>query len=86
MTLLVPSLPEPVGAVVAVNIATVSEGLVLVQKVGVSSQGVVAAIRGGLAGSTVTALRAAGHERDDHSGPVQHYEGLALTQLIPEQS
>ncbi|HEY5788825.1 MAG TPA: 2-hydroxy-3-oxopropionate reductase [Microlunatus sp.] len=121
--------------IVAINIAAVSEALVLAQKAGVSPQGVVAAIRGGLAGSTVldakapmmlehnftpgfridlhikdllnalgtshavnaplpltaavlemmTALRAAGHERDDHSGLIQHYESLAQTQLIPDQ-
>lgn len=39
--------------VVALNIAAVSEALTLAQKAGVSAQTVFAAIRGGLAGSTV---------------------------------
>jgi 2-hydroxy-3-oxopropionate reductase len=114
-----------------VNIAAVSEALVLAQKAGVAPEAVVAAIRGGLAGSTVlnakadlmldhdfrpgfriglhikdllnalgtshevaaplpltaavlemfTALKAAGHDGDDHSGLVRHYEELARTQL-----
>ena len=117
--------------VVALNIAAVSEALVLAEKAGVSSATVFEAIRGGLAGSAVleakvpmmldrnfrpgfrinlhikdlvnaldtahdvaahlpltaavlemmTALRAAGHESDDHSGIVQHYERLAGTEL-----
>jgi len=29
----------------------------------------------------MTALKAAGHESDDHSGIVQHYERLAGTEL-----
>jgi 2-hydroxy-3-oxopropionate reductase len=117
--------------VVALNIAAVCEALVLAQKAGVDPAAVVAAIRGGLAGSTVldakapmmlahdfkpgfrinlhikdllnaldtaheisaplpltaavlemfTALRADGHEGDDHSGLVQFYESLARTTL-----
>jgi 3-hydroxyisobutyrate dehydrogenase-like beta-hydroxyacid dehydrogenase len=34
----------------------------------------------------MTALRAAGHERDDHSSLVQHYESLAQTRLVPDQT
>jgi 2-hydroxy-3-oxopropionate reductase len=121
---------------VALNIAAVSEALVLAQKAGVAPQAVVEAIRGGLAGSAVleakapmmldhdvkpgfrinlhikdllnaldtshdvgaplpltaavlemmTALRAAGHDRDDHSGLVQHYESLAQTSLLADQA
>ena len=117
--------------VVALNIAAVSEALVLAEKAGVSPGTVFEAIRGGLAGSAVleakvpmmldrnfrpgfrislhikdlvnaldtshevaahlpltaavlemmTALKAAGHESDDHSGIVQHYERLAGTEL-----
>jgi len=117
--------------VVALNIAAVSEALVLSQKAGVSPEAVFAAIRGGLAGSTVleakapmmldhnfkpgfridlhlkdltnaldtshevgaplpltaavlemlTGLKAHGHEKEDHSGLVQHYEQLANTRL-----
>jgi 2-hydroxy-3-oxopropionate reductase len=117
--------------VVALNIAAVSEALVLAQKAGVDPAAVVAAIRGGLAGSTVldakspmmlahdfkpgfrinlhikdllnaldtshevgaplpltaavlemfTALKADGHEGDDHSGLIQFYESLARTTL-----
>jgi 2-hydroxy-3-oxopropionate reductase len=121
--------------VVAVNIAAVSEALVFAQKAGVEPAAVLAAIRGGLAGSTVmdakgpmmldrnfapgfrvelhtkdltnaietghsvgapvpltaamlemmTALKVAGHERDDHSVLVQYYEMLAATELTREQ-
>jgi 2-hydroxy-3-oxopropionate reductase len=117
--------------VVALNIAAVSEALVLAQKAGVDPGAVVHAIRGGLAGSAVleakapmmlahefkpgfrinlhikdlvnaldtshevsaplpltaavlemfTALKADGHEGDDHSGLVQFYESLARTAL-----
>lgn len=117
--------------VVALNIAAVSEAFVLAQKAGVSPETVFAAIRGGLAGSTVlqakgpmmlehnfkpgfridlhikdlvnaletarevgaplpltgavlemlTALKAEGHEKEDHSGLVQYYEQLAKTRL-----
>jgi 2-hydroxy-3-oxopropionate reductase len=117
--------------VVALNIAAVSEALVLAQKAGVDPAAVVDAIRGGLAGSTVleakapmmlahdfkpgfrinlhikdllnaldtshevsaplpltaavlemlTAVKADGHEGDDHSGLVQFYESLARTTL-----
>ena len=117
--------------VVALNIAAVSEALVLAQKAGVDPAAVVHAIRGGLAGSAVleakapmmlahefkpgfrinlhikdlvnaldtshevsaplpltaavlemfTALKADGHEGDDHSGLVQFYESLARTAL-----
>lgn len=119
--------------VVALNIAAVSEALVLAQKAGVDPAAVVAAIRGGLAGSAVleakapmmlahdfkpgfrinlhikdllnaldtshelgapllltaavlemfTALKAGGHEGDDHSGLVQFYESIAGTTLDP---
>jgi 2-hydroxy-3-oxopropionate reductase len=119
--------------VVALNIAAVSEALVLAQKAGVDPAAVVAAIRGGLAGSAVleakapmmlahdfkpgfrinlhikdllnaldtshevgapllltaavlemfTALKADGHEGDDHSGLVQFYESIASTTLDP---
>jgi 2-hydroxy-3-oxopropionate reductase len=112
--------------VVALNIAAVAEALVLAQKAGVPPESVFAAIRGGLAGSTVleakgpmmlahdfkpgfridlhlkdlvnaldtghqvgsplpltaavlemlTALKAGGHEKEDHSGLVQYYEQL----------
>jgi 2-hydroxy-3-oxopropionate reductase len=34
----------------------------------------------------MTALKAAGHDGEDHSGLVQHYESLAQTQLVPEQA
>ena len=118
--------------VVALNIAAVSEALVLAQKAGVSPAAVFEAIRGGLAGSTVLAakgpmmldrnftpgfrinlhvkdlvnsldtahevgaplpltaaalemlsgLKASGHEGEDHSGLVQHYELLAGTRLL----
>ena len=117
--------------VVALNIAAVSEAFVLAQKAGVPPEAVFAAIRGGLAGSTVleakapmmldhnfkpgfridlhikdltnaldtshevgaplpltaavlemlTGLRAGGHEKEDHSGLVQHYEQLANTRI-----
>jgi 2-hydroxy-3-oxopropionate reductase len=117
--------------VVALNIAAVSEALVLAQKAGVDPAVVVAAIRGGLAGSAVmdakapmmlahdfkpgfrislhikdlvnaldtshevgaplpltasvlemfTALKADGHDGDDHSGLVQFYEAVARTTL-----
>ena len=117
--------------IVALNIAAVSEALVLCHKAGVDAGSVVSAIRGGLAGSTVleakapmmldhdfrpgfrinlhvkdllnaletsqevgaplpltaavlemfTALKAAGHETEDHSGLVQYYEKLASTDL-----
>ena len=33
----------------------------------------------------MTALRAAGHEGEDHSGLVQHYESLAQTSLLADQ-
>jgi len=119
--------------VVALNIAAVSEALVLAQKAGVDPAAVVAAIRGGLAGSAVleakapmmlahdfkpgfrinlhikdllnaldtshelgapllltaavlemfTALKAGGHEGDDHGGLVQFYESIAGTTLDP---
>ena len=119
--------------VVALNIAAVSEALVLAQKADVDPAAVVAAIRGGLAGSAVleakapmmlahdfkpgfrinlhmkdllnaldtshevgapllltaavlemfTALKAGGHEGDDHSGLVQFYESIAGTTLDP---
>ena len=119
--------------VVALNIAAVSEALVLAQKAGVDPAAVVTAIRGGLAGSAVleakapmmlahdfkpgfridlhikdllnaldtshevgapllltatvlemfTALKANGHEVDDHSGLVQFYESIAGTTLDP---
>jgi 2-hydroxy-3-oxopropionate reductase len=119
--------------VVALNIAAVSEALVLAQKADVDPAAVVAAIRGGLAGSAVleakapmmlahdfkpgfrinlhikdllnaldtshevgaplllpaavlemfTALKADGHEGDDHSGLVQFYESIASTTLDP---
>jgi 2-hydroxy-3-oxopropionate reductase len=122
--------------VVALNIAAVAEALVLSQKAGVAPDAVFAAIRGGLAGSTVLdakapmmldhnfqpgfridlhikdlmnaldtsqdvnaalpltaavlemmlALRADGHGTDDHSGLVQHYEGLAKTLLVRSES
>lgn len=45
-------------AIVAVNIAVVSEALVLAQKSGVDPQGVFQAIRGGLAGSNVMNAKA----------------------------
>lgn len=45
-------------AVVAVNIAVVGEALVLAQKAGVDPESVFAAIRGGLAGSTVMDAKA----------------------------
>ena len=117
--------------IVALNIAALSEALVLCHKAGVDAESVVSAIRGGLAGSTVleakapmmldhdfrpgfrinlhikdllnaldtshevgaplpltasvlemlTSLQAAGHETEDHSGLVQHYENLASTRL-----
>ncbi len=117
--------------VVALNIAAVSEAFVLAQKAGVPPEAVFAAIRGGLAGSTVleakapmmldhnfkpgfridlhikdltnaldtsaevgaplpltaavlemlTGLQADGHEKEDHSGLVQHYEKLANTRI-----
>jgi 2-hydroxy-3-oxopropionate reductase len=117
--------------VVALNIAAVSEAFVLAQKAGVPPEAVFAAIRGGLAGSTVleakapmmldhnfkpgfridlhikdltnaldtsaevgaplpltaavlemlTGLQAGGHEKEDHSGLVQHYEKLADTRI-----
>jgi 2-hydroxy-3-oxopropionate reductase len=117
--------------VVAINLAAVSEALVLAQRAGVNPAAVVDAIRGGLAGSAVleakapmmlahqfkpgfrinlhikdlvnaldtshevgaplpltasvlemfTALKADGHEGDDHSGLVQFYESLARTSL-----
>ena len=44
--------------IVALNIAAVSEALVLAQKAGVSPDAVFAAIRGGLAGSTVLEAKA----------------------------
>ena len=34
----------------------------------------------------MTALKAAGHDREDHSGLVQHYESLAQTSLLAEQA
>jgi 2-hydroxy-3-oxopropionate reductase len=34
----------------------------------------------------MTALKAAGHDGEDHSGLVQHYESLAQTSLVPEQA
>ena len=117
--------------VVAVNIAAVSEALVFAQKAGVDPDAVFAAIRGGLAGSTVmeakapmmldhnftpgfrimlhikdlnnametgsavgapvplttamldmmTALKADGHELEDHSALVQYYEKIAEIEL-----
>ena len=117
--------------VVALNIAAVSEAFVLSRKAGVPPEAVFAAIRGGLAGSTVleakgpmmlehnfkpgfridlhikdlvnaldtghevgsplpltaavlemlTALKATGHEKEDHSGLVQFYEHLADTRI-----
>jgi 2-hydroxy-3-oxopropionate reductase len=122
--------------VVALNIAAISEAFVLSQKAGVPPEAVFAAIRGGLAGSTVleakapmmldhnfkpgfridlhikdltnaletshevgaplpltasvlemlTALKAGGHEKEDHSGLLQHYEQLASTRLERKQS
>jgi 2-hydroxy-3-oxopropionate reductase len=33
----------------------------------------------------MTALKAAGHDREDHSGLVQHYESLAQTSLLADQ-
>jgi 2-hydroxy-3-oxopropionate reductase len=122
--------------VVALNIAAVSEAFVLSQKAGVPPEAVFAAIRGGLAGSTVleakgpmmldhnftpgfridlhikdltnaldtshdvgaplpltaavlemlTGLKAGGHEKEDHSGLIQHYEALAGTRVERAQS
>ena len=122
--------------IVALNIAAVSEALVLAGKAGVSPDAVFAAIRGGLAGSTVleakapmmmdhnfkpgfriklhmkdlvnaldtshgvgaslpltasvlemlTALEAAGHGGDDHSGLVQYYETLAKTSVETDRA
>ena len=34
----------------------------------------------------MTALKAAGHDREDHSGLVQHYESLAQTSLVADQA
>ena len=33
----------------------------------------------------MTALKAAGHDREDHSGLVQHYESLAQTSLLADR-
>ncbi|WP_127127095.1 2-hydroxy-3-oxopropionate reductase [Georgenia sp. SYP-B2076] len=118
-------------AIVAINIAAVSEALVLSHKAGVDPEAVFQAIRGGLAGSNVmeakapmmlehnfkpgfrinlhikdltnvlstssevgvplpltaavfqqmTALKAAGHELEDHSALLRNYERAANTQI-----
>jgi 2-hydroxy-3-oxopropionate reductase len=66
--------------VVALNIAAVSEALVLAQKAGVSPQGVVAAIRGGLAGSAV--LEAKAPMMLDHNFKPGFRIGLHIKDLV----
>jgi 2-hydroxy-3-oxopropionate reductase len=83
--------------IVALNIAAMSEALVLGTKAGVSPEAIYNAIRGGLAGSTVLdakapmvtsqvmeilqALKVDGKGQNDHSGIVQFYEKLAQVEV-----
>jgi len=67
--------------IVALNIAGMSEAMVLATKAGVDPENVFKAIRGGLVMEAMQALKVDGKGTDDHGGIIQFYEKLAKVQV-----